>query len=78
MSFFTIRTVQSGETCKSGRAPSHKSVYFGTSKLILYFPYFMYHELYFSLYFHAVTSVFRTSIYAVLDIDRTQKQTLLT
>ena len=38
----------------------------------------MYHELYFSLYFHAVTSVFRTSIYAVLDIDRTQKQTLLT
>ena len=30
------------------------------------------------MYFHAVTSVFRTSIYAVLVIDHTQKQTLLT
>ena len=30
------------------------------------------------MYFHAVTSVFRTSIYAVLVIDRTRKQTLLT
>ena len=29
------------------------------------------------MYFHAVTSVFRTSIYAVLVIDRTRKQTLL-
>ena len=30
------------------------------------------------MYFHALTSVFRTSIYAVLVIDHTQKQTLLT
>ena len=30
------------------------------------------------MYFHAVTSVFRTSIYAALVIDRTRKQTLLT
>ena len=30
------------------------------------------------MYFHAVTYVFRTSIYAVLVIDRTRKQTLLT
>ena len=30
------------------------------------------------MYFHAVTSVFRTSIYAVFGIDRTRKQTLLT
>ena len=29
-------------------------------------------------YFHAVTSVFRTSIYVVLVIDSTRKQTLLT
>ena len=28
------------------------------------------------MYFHAVTYVFRTSIYAVLVIDRTRKQTL--
>ena len=32
----------------------------------------------FTVYFHAVTSVFRTSIYAVLVIDSTRKQTLLT
>ena len=31
----------------------------------------------FNVYFHSVTSVFRTSIYAVLVIDRTRKQTLL-
>ena len=30
------------------------------------------------MYFEVVTSVFRTSIYAVLVIDRTRKQTLLT
>ena len=30
------------------------------------------------MYFHAVPSVFHTSIYDVLVIDRTQKQTLLT
>ena len=30
------------------------------------------------VYFHAVTSVFRTSIYAILVIDHTRKQTLLT
>ena len=30
------------------------------------------------MYFDAVTSVFRTSIYVVLVIDRTRKQTLLT
>ena len=30
------------------------------------------------MYFHTVISVFRTSIYAVFVIDRTQKQTLLT
>ena len=30
------------------------------------------------MYFRAVTSVFRTSIYAALVIDRTRKQTLLT
>ena len=29
------------------------------------------------MYFDAVTSVFRTSIYVVLVIDRTRKQTLL-
>ena len=29
------------------------------------------------MYFYAVTSVFRTSIYAALVIDRTRKQTLL-
>ena len=49
MSFFTIWTVQSAVTCESGRAASRKSVYFGISKLILYFPYFMYHVLYYSL-----------------------------
>ena len=30
------------------------------------------------MYFDAVTSVFRTSIYVALVIDRTQKRTLLT
>ena len=30
------------------------------------------------MYFHAVPSVFRTSIYAALAIDRTRKQALLT
>ena len=30
------------------------------------------------MYFHAVTSVFRTSIYAVLFINHIRKQTLLT
>ena len=52
MLLFTIWTVQSAVTCESGRALSPKSVYFGTSKLILYFPYFMYHVL----YFHCVLS----------------------
>ena len=38
----------------------------------------MYHVLYFfTVYFHAVTSVFHPSIYAVLVIDCTRKQTLL-
>ena len=46
---FTIWTVQSEVTCESGRAPSRESVYFGISKLTLYFPYFMYHVLCFSL-----------------------------
>ena len=32
----------------------------------------------FTVYFHAVTSVFSTSIYTALVIDRTRKQTLLT
>ena len=33
--------------------------------------------LLFTVYFHTVISVFHTIIYAVFDIDRTQKQTLL-
>ena len=33
--------------------------------------------LLFTVYFHTVISVFRTSIYAVFVIDRTRKQTLL-
>ena len=80
MSFFTIWIVQSAVTCESGRASSRKSVYFGISKLILYFPYFMYHVwcmILFTVYFHTVISVLRTSIYAVFVIDRTRKQTLL-
>ena len=80
MSFFTIWIVQSAVTCESRRASSRKSVYFGISKLILYFPYFMYHVwcmILFTVYFHTVISVLRTSIYAVFVIDRTRKQTLL-
>ena len=38
MSFFTIWNVQSAVTYESGRVPSRKSVYFGISKRILYFP----------------------------------------
>ena len=60
-------------------APSHKSVYFGISKLILYFPYFMYHILsvLFTAYFHSAISVFCASIYAFFVIDPTRKQMLL-
>ena len=61
------------ETYESGRAPSRKSSYFGIGKLILYVP----GTVLFTVYFHTVTSVFRTSIYAVFVIDRTRKQTLL-
>ena len=42
MSFFTIWTVQGAVTCESGREPSGTSVYFGISKLVFYFPFFMY------------------------------------
>ena len=78
MSFFAIWTLQSAVTCESGRAPSRKSVCFDISKLILYF--FIFHlpcTVLFTVYFHTVISVFRTSIYAFFVIDRTRKKTLI-
>ena len=78
MSSFTIWTVSRAVTCESGRASSPKPVYFGISK-ILNFSYFMCPcPALFTVYFHTVTSLFRTSIYAVFAIDGSQKQTLLT
>ena len=82
VSFFTIWTVQSAVTCESGRAESlksaRKSFYFGISKLILYFPNFIYRLLYvlFTVLFYSKISVFRTSIYAFFVINLTWKQTL--
>ena len=71
MWFFT--TVQSAVTCECGRAPSCKSVYLGISKLILYFIfYYIFHVpcfVLFTVYFHTVIFVFRTSIYAVFFKD---------
>ena len=71
MSFLTIGIVQGVVMCKSGQAPSRKSVYFGISKLILYFPYYLYVPctVLFTVYFHTVISS--------LHLDRTRKQTLL-
>ena len=71
MSFLTIGIVQSVVMCKSGQAPSRKSVYFGISKLILYFPYYLYVPctVLFTVYFHTVISM--------LHLDRTRKQMLL-
>ena len=69
MSSFTIWNVQSVVLCESGRVPSRKSVYFGISKLILYFPYNFHVTciLLFTVYFHVPCTVhftvyFRTVI----------------
>ena len=72
MSSFRIWNVQSAVTCESWRVPSPKSVYFGISNPILYFPHnfhvpsillftVYFHvpcTVHFTVYFHTVTSMF--------------------
>ena len=75
MSSFTAWKVQSAVTCESGRVPSRKSVYFGISKPILYFPYYFHVPciVLFTVYFHVPCTV----LFSFFVIDRTRKQTLL-
>ena len=84
---FTIWNVQSKTTCKSGRVPPHKSVYFGISKFILQFLYYFHAPciVLFTVYFHLQCNVlsnvyfhtvFPCSSFFVTDSIR--KQTLLT
>ena len=65
MPFFAIWIVQSVVTCKSGRAPSCKSVCFGISKLVLYFPYYFHVPctVLFTVYFRTVISMLRFLCY---------------
>ena len=91
MWFLTIWNVKSAVTCESEWLPSRKSLYFGISKLILYFPYyfhvpctmlFMYHVLlctwmYHLPYFSLCTFTLQFPCFAFFVIDRTRKQTLL-
>ena len=73
ISSFTIWNVQSAVSCQSGQLPSRKSVYFGISKRILYFPYnfhvpctllftvYLFHvpcTVHFTMYFHTIISIF--------------------
>ena len=74
-----MSNVQSAVTCESERVPSSKAVYFGISKLVLYFPYnfhapcillftVYFHvpcTVHFSVYFHTVMSMFVFICYAV-------------
>ena len=69
MTSFTVRNVQSAVTWKSGIVSSRKSVYFGISKLILYFSdsFHLPCILLFTVYFHVPSTVrlivyFRTVI----------------
>ena len=72
MSSLPVWNVHSTVSCKSGRVPSRKSVYFGISKLILYFPdnfhvpctwlFTVYVHVpctvHFTVYFHSLISTF--------------------
>ena len=53
---------QSAVTCEYGRVPSRESVYFGISKLVLYFPYNFHVPciLGFTVYFHVPCTVHLT------------------
>ena len=86
MLFFPILNAQSAATCESGRVPSHKSVYFGISKLILYFSYCFHvpFTVLSTVYFHIPSAVLFTvyfhtliSVFCFFVIDCTRKQTLL-
>ena len=69
MLYFTVGNVYSAITSECGRVPSCKSVYFGISKLILFFHIaFIYHVLCFILY---------SSCFAFFVIDCTRKQVQL-
>ena len=58
---FYVINIKNAVTCECGReVPSRKSVYFGVSKLILYFPYFFHVRctVLFTMYFHTVLPMF--------------------
>ena len=78
VSFFTIWIVQSVVTCESGRTPSCKSLYFGISKRILYFPYYFHVPctVLFTVYFHTAISMFRFFCYWSHSNANTVNQTI--
>ena len=80
MSLFIIWIVQSAVTCESGRAPSCKSLYFGISKRILYFPYYFHVPctVLFTVYFYTAISTFRFLCYWSHSNANTVNQTIQT